>query len=114
MIDDWKICLTLDNDSCTGEIFEKECEEHPLPFLPHVGDVLWPSADCTERLTNVVKECWRKKRCRWCPYIYCAQESEDDIDVQDYIYVRQVCHDVDNKVVRILLDNERHNDEDRD
>lgn len=104
MKDDWKICLSLFNHDCEGWIYTHTYEVHSLPFLPRVGDTIYPPDDFEERLTAVIKECWRKEHCEECPFCYHSKKSEDDISISDFNHVTDVIFSVDEKQINIVLD----------
>ena len=84
-------------------IYDKYCEGDDLPFLPHVGDVLWTSDKSEQLLDEMVKKCWRDSRCEGCPFIYRARESEDDVTAVDYRFVSSIIHNADKSQIIIHL-----------
>lgn len=99
-MENWKIELGL--DECDN-LCETYVQENDMPFIPRIGEYLWPSRRWCDAMEEKVKECWRENGCKDCPYIYCHQKSEDDISLDDQICVTNIVHDVDKKRVLISL-----------
>lgn len=100
----WKFMYALDD--CDKLDIDKACTGDDLQFLPHVGDILFPSDFGYYGLDTIAKECWRENHCKDCPYLYGKGESEDDIDVSDAKYVSSIIHEAEDKRILIFLSKE--------
>lgn len=96
----WKFMYSLED---CDYIYDEYCEGDDLPFLPHVGDVLWTSDGSEQLLDEMVKKCWRDSRCEDCPFIYGPKESEDDVTAVDYKFVSSIIHNADKSQILIHL-----------
>ena len=99
----WKFMYSL--EECDS-IYDKYCEGDDLPFLPHVGDILWTSEESGQLLDEMVKKCWRDSHCDDCPFIYGARKSEDDVSAVDAVFVSSIIHHADKSQILIHLSRE--------
>ena len=99
-MNDWKIELGLDECDNLSETY---VQEKDMPFIPRIGEYLWPSRQWVDKMEVRVKECWRENKCNNCPYIYGNKKVEDYISIDDVICVTSIVHDVDEGRVLIGL-----------
>lgn len=107
-VEDWKIEFTVYNEDCDTIYDYGVAINEVLPFLPRVGEVVWVTPELENRLDEMVNSCWRKNKCEDCPFMYGRRESEKDISTMDYIYVKAIFHNMQDKTVKIVLANEKY------
>jgi len=99
-MENWKTKLRLGD--CDA-LYDEYVDEVEIPFVPRIGEKFWCSEEAEDKLTDVVKKCWRNNRCDDCPYIYCARKSENDCYACDAITVTNIIYAVDEKAVIVSL-----------
>ncbi|MCR5578636.1 MAG: hypothetical protein K6F74_05420 [Prevotella sp.] len=74
-------------------------EEEMLPFLPRVGDVLWISDACEERLKKRLLKCRKGHGCGGCPFA----NEKGETDIKDEVIVHEVFFKVEDHEVELTL-----------
>jgi hypothetical protein len=96
---DWKFKVgTADCDRLWDEL----ADEINLPFIPRRGEIYYATIDCCEKLSDIIYKCWTKRKCKNCPF-FKGNEKENDLDMNDAIWVIQIAYDVHVKEVHIYL-----------
>ena len=101
----WKVKVALDDEDCDVMLdCGVELDDTPL-FLPRIGEVVWIDDNVDSALVEKVRSCYATHECKDCPFRF-----GEYFDVCDYIYVKDIVHEMDSKVVRLELSNKRAED----
>ena len=102
MINGWLVEISLDNENC-DYMHDEGVREINLPFIPRIGETLYPSKPCCDGLISKIKKCWDEEcGCEDCPFRY----SEQIFSVDSYSHVKDVIYKVDEKIIQIVLSSE--------
>lgn len=99
----WKIGIHLYDEGCDAIDDYELVIDDDMPFLPRKGERLIVSDEISEKLDERVRQCWRKRKCKDCPFMYFGLHDDKSIRTDDWCVVNDVIYGMDDKIISIYL-----------